>query len=418
MSSSSTRVLIHASELLTGAGVRVRDGRLLEESDIGLVEDGAMAYSVRTVGGREIPSRILWVGSTGDLPRKFLKCRRTNLKRARAVIPALVDAHTHLVFAGDRSSEFARRCAGATYEEIAREGGGILHTVGATRAATEAELFKTACLRVREAMGYGIRTIELKSGYGLDHESELKQLRVARRLKREFPEVLFQSTYLGAHAVPKGRTKQEYIDEILRKTLPEVVASGLADACDVFVDEGYFTREDGRAILRAAGRAGLRVKVHADELSNTGSSELAVELGALSADHLLQISDSGIEALAHSGVTAVLLPGTAFYLKAPHAPARRLIERGARVAIASDFNPGTCMTLNLPAVMTIAALSLGMSRVELFAAVTYNAACALGFQDRRGTLAPGLDAAFAVLPFERFEELYYRFAWPSGARAF
>ncbi len=408
---------MHASELLTGEGIRDKDGRLIEEHDVGQIHDAALVYSVKQASGREIPAKIRWVGRTTDLPRKFLKARRTDLKLRRAVIPGLVDAHTHLVFAGDRSSEFARRCGGATYEEIAREGGGILRTVTATRAATEEELFRLACNRVREAMGYGIRTIELKSGYGLNHETELKQLRVAKRLKREFPEVLFQSTYLGAHAVPKGLSKQEYLDEMLRKTLPEVAARKLADACDVFIDEGYFTCEEGARILQAAAKAGLQIKVHADELSNTASSELAARLGALSADHLLQISDTGIEALAHSDTTAVILPGTAFYLKAAHAPARRLIERGARVALASDFNPGTCMTLNLPAVMTIAALYLGLSRAELFAAVTYNAACALGFQERRGTLEPGLDAAFAILPFERFEELYYRFAWPSGATA-
>jgi imidazolonepropionase len=415
VAAESLRVLVHASELLTGEGIRNKDGRLIEEHDIGLIDDGALVYSVKSIKGREVPAKIQWVGRTVDLPQKYLKARRTDLKRRRALIPGLVDAHTHLVFAGDRSSEFARRCGGATYEEIAREGGGILHTVTATRAATEEQLFKSACLRVREAMGYGIRTIELKSGYGLDHEAELKQLRVAKRLKQEFPEILFQSTYLGAHAVPKGRSKAEYIEEIVRKTIPEVASRKLADACDVFIDEGYFTRDEGSRILQAALRAGLQIKVHADELSNTASSELAARLGALSADHLLQISDTGIEALAHSDTTAVILPGTAFYLKAAHAPARRLIERGARVALASDFNPGTCMTLNLPAVMTIAALYLGLGRAELFAAVTYNAACALGFEDRRGTLEPGMDAAFAVLPFERFEELYYRFAWPSGA---
>ena len=409
---------MHASELLTGEGIRDKDGRLIEEHDVGQIADAALVYSVKRVKGREIPTKIRWVGRTADLPKKFLKARRTDLKLRRAVIPGLVDAHTHLVFSGDRSSEFARRCGGATYEEIAREGGGILRTVTATRAASEDELFRLACNRVREALGYGIRTIEIKSGYGLDHDTELKQLRVARRLSREFPEVLFQSTYLGAHAVPKGRSKAEYLDEILRKTLPEVASLQLADACDVFIDEGYFTREEGSRILQAAAKAGLLIKVHADELSNTASSELAARLGALSADHLLQISDAGIEALAHSDTTAVILPGTAFYLKAAHAPARRLIERGARVALASDFNPGTCMTLNLPAVMTIAALYLGLSRSELFAAVTYNAACALGFQERRGTLEAGLDAAFAILPFERFEELYYRFAWPSGAKAF
>lgn len=411
MPSHSYRVVIHASELLTGEGVRKKYGRRIQDCDLGQIEDGALVYSVRSIRGREIPSKILWVGKSSEIPKKYLKSKRTNLKLNRAVIPGLVDAHTHLVFDGNRSLEFARRCAGATYEQIAQEGGGILHTVTETRRASEDSLFQSASSRVREAIRYGIRTLEVKSGYGLNHETELKQLRVARRLAKEFPEVFFQSTYLGAHAFPQDQSREAYLHEMIHQTLPEIAEKNLADACDVFIDRGYFSLEEGRKILQAAQRLKLKVKVHADELSDTSSAKLAVDLGALSADHLLKISESGIEAIAASDTTAVLLPGTAFYLKASHAPARRLIEQGARVAIASDFNPGTCMTLNLPAVMTIAALYLGLSRAELFAGVTYNACCALGVQDHRGTLEQGKDAAFAVLPFKRFEELYYRFAW-------
>jgi imidazolonepropionase len=405
------QVLTHASELLTGSGIREKDGRLLDDGDIGLIEDAALVYSVRAVGKKLLPQKILWVGKTENLPKRYLSAKRRNLKLKQAVLPGFVDAHTHLIFAGDRSGEFARRCAGATYEEIAREGGGILRTVRATREASEDELFQLACERTRELYRFGVRTLEVKSGYGLDHDSELKQLRVAQRLKRAFPEIRFQVTYLGAHAFPPGGDREQYLAEMIQKTLPAIAARRLADACDVFIDEGYFSIKEGRRLLLAARDLGLQIKIHADELSQTGASELAAELGALSADHLLQISDVGIEALAHSNTTAVLLPGTAFYLKAAHAPARRLIERGARVALASDFNPGTCMTTNLPVVMTIAALYLGMSRVELLASVTYNAACALGLQNRRGTLEPGMDAAFSVLPFPRFEECYYRFAW-------
>lgn len=327
------------------------------------------------------------------------------------MIPGLVDCHTHLVFAGDRSAEFARRCGGESYQKIASEGGGILTTVKATREATEAGLLRLAKARVRESLSYGVRTLELKSGYGLDEASELKQLVVARKLAKAFPEVGFQSTYLGAHAIPKGRSRQEYVSEIVEKTLPHIASQGLADSVDVFVDEGYFEVSDARMILAEAKRLGLSVKLHADELGNTESAALACELGALSADHLLQISERGIQALAGSETTAVLLPGTAYYLRAAHAPARRLIDAGARVAIATDFNPGTCMTLNLPLVLNIAALYLGMSRAELLASVTYNAACALGLQERRGSLEPGKDAAFAILPFMKFEELYYCFGW-------
>ncbi len=368
-----------------------------------------MVYSLKKVGKQDVPDRILWIGTSSDLPKKFKDPRRTqDLRGKKALIPGLVDCHTHLVFAGDRAEEFARRCGGVSYQQIATEGGGILTTVKATRKAGPAELLRLAKARVKESMSFGVRTIELKSGYGLDEATELKQLQVARQLQKFFPEVTFQSTYLGAHAVPQGRGRDDYVREIVQQTLPKVAQQGLADAVDVFVDEGYFEPSDARMILAEARKLGLGIKLHADELGNTESAALACELGALSADHLLRVSEAGIRALARSKTTAVLLPGTAYYLRAEHAPARKLIDAGVRVAISTDFNPGTCMTLNLPLVLNIAALYLGMTRAELLASVTYNAACALGMEDRRGSLEVGKDAAFAVLPYARFEEMYYR----------
>ena len=219
------------------------------------------------------------------------------------------------------------------------------------------------------------------------------------------------ATFLGAHDFPKDRGREEYMHELLERMLPEVARRKLADTCDVFIDEGYYTRDEGRRVLEEARKLGLKIKAHADELADTDSAALAAELGALSADHLLKISERGIQKLAASQTVAVLLPGTAFYLKAPHAPARKLIEAGACVALSTDFNPGTCVTLSLPTILTIAALYLGLTRAELFAAVTYNGAKALGLHQRKGTLGPGMDADFAVLPFARFEEMYYRFAW-------
>lgn len=413
MSAASIRAIVHASELLTGAGIRKADGRHPQEQQLGRIKDGALVYSTRKARGREIPDRVLWVGETKKLPTKFKKAKKRDLKGKLSVIPGLVDAHTHLVFAGDRSDEFAMRCGGATYQEIADQGGGIVRSVQATRAAKPAVLLELGRARIREAMSYGVRTIEIKSGYGLSTEAELKQLEVISKLKTEFPELKIQSTFLGAHAFPKDMKRDEYMRELLEVMLPRVAKGQLADACDVFVDEGYYTLEEGRQILKKAQSLRLKIKIHADELCNTESAGLAAKMGALSADHLLKISDAGITALSRSKTTvAVLLPGTALYLKASHAPARKLIDAGACVAVSTDFNPGTCMTLNLPAVMTIAALYLGMSRAELFAAVTYNAAKALDFHETRGTLEPGMEAAFTVLPYERFEELYYRFAAP------
>jgi imidazolonepropionase len=397
------KAIVHASEILTGAGIRARDGKRVREEDIGRIEDGAIVYRDR--------GAIEWVGRTSELPRKYARVRRRDLKRKQAVVAGFVDCHTHLVFAGDRSEEFALRCGGATYEEIAAKGGGIVTTVRATREASAAELEKLAIPRLEEARAFGIRTVEIKSGYGLSTEAELKVLSVIPRLRKKFPDLTLVSTFLGAHAFPKDKSREEYMKELLDEMLPAVARKKLASACDVFIDKGYYTLEEGRRILTRARELGLEIKVHADELANTESAAFAAELGALSADHLLQISDAGIRKLAASRTVAVLLPGTAFYLKAAHAPARKLIDAGACVALSTDFNPGTSMTLNLPAIMTIAALYLGMTRAEILAAVTYNAAKALDLHARKGTLEPGMDADFTVLPFVRFEETYYRFAW-------
>ncbi len=414
-------VLRHASELLTGVGVRIKDGRRPLEADLGRIEDGAMAYSVKTVayfdfatgkkGMKVVADQVVWIGKSDALPAEYAECPIFDLDGKNAVMPGLVDCHTHLVFAGDRAGEFAARCGGATYAEIAAGGGGIQTTVRATRDASEGELFRLARARIEEAHRYGIRTIEVKSGYGLSEEAELKVLRVVRRLQEATPEMTIVPTFLGAHDFPKEVSRADYLENLIAAQLPAVAREGLAEACDVFIDEGFYTVEEGRKILAAAKALGLKTKIHADELGNTESAALAAELGALSADHLLKVSDTGIRALAASETTAVLLPGTAFYLKAPHAPARKLLDAGVRVAISTDFNPGTSMTLNLPAVLTIAALYLGMSRAELFASVTYNSARALDLHSRKGTLEVGKDADFFVLPFRRFEELYYRFAW-------
>jgi imidazolonepropionase len=410
------KAIVHASEILTGVGVRAKDGRHVVEDDLGRIEDGAIVYEVRRVGKREIPSKIVWIGKTENLPKRYRRIKKRDLRGQFAIIPGLVDCHNHLIFAGDRADEFAARCAGATYAEIAAKGGGIVATVSATRKATKAQLLKTATERVKKSMSYGVRTLEIKSGYGLNEETEIKVLEVAQELKKRFPEMTFSTTYLGAHAFPRevaeGKvSRDEYLQSLIQSSLPKIARAKLADACDIFVDEGYFTVEDARRLLTAAKKLGLKIKIHADELGNTESAALAAELDALSADHLLQVSEKGIAALAASQTVAVLLPGTAFYLKAAYAPARQLIEAGACVALSTDFNPGTCVTLNLPAIMTLAALYLKMSRAEIFASITYNAAKALGLSEKKGTLERGKDADFVVLPFKRFEEMYYRFAW-------
>lgn len=405
------KAIIHASEILTGVGVRKKDGRKVVESDLGRIIDGAIVYSCRKEGNLEVPQKIEWVGQTSEIPKKWSRISKKNLKLKQAIIPGMIDCHTHLIFAGDRSEEFAARCAGASYQEIAASGGGIHSTVRATRCAPILELETLAVKRIKEMFSFGVKTVEIKSGYGLSISAELKILGIIQELKKRFPLMTFSSTFLGAHAFPPDRSRENYMRDILSGMLPEIVSQKLADFCDVFIDEGYFSREEGKKILNRAQELGLKVKIHADELTHTNATSLAVELNATSADHLLKISDENLVKLAQSNTVAVLLPGTSFYLKANFAPARKLIDAGASVALATDFNPGTCMCLSLPIIMSIAALYLNMSRSEIFASVTFNPAKALGLESQKGSLEVGKDADFSILQFPKFEEMYYRLGW-------
>lgn len=396
------QAFIHASFLYTGDGIFQKKGKNLVPADVSAIPDGAIVFDSK---------KILWVGATLELPAKYSKIKTTDLKSQQAIMPGLIDSHTHLVFAGSRSHEFARRCAGATYQEIANVGGGILTTVKATREASIESLFKLALKRALIAYKFGVRTLECKSGYGLSHDAEIKCLTVIKHLQEALPQMTFISTYMGAHAVPFDQPKADYIDEILHKTLPEIKKQKLAEFCDVFVDEGYYHPQDGERILRAARKLGFKLKIHADEMGNTESAKMAAKLDAHSADHLLKISRKGIEELAKSNTVATLLPGTAFYLKENYAPARTLLDAGIRVAIATDFNPGSCYSLNLPLMMNLSALHLKMNLAEIFAGVTYSAAASLGLENQKGTLSVGYDSDFVVLPYDQFEEMYYRMGW-------
>lgn len=398
----ATQVFTHASYVYTGDQITQKDGRHLNVSDVSAIQDGAVVFDSK---------KILWVGKTEELPAKYKKIKTTNLKNKKAIMPGLIDSHTHLVFAGTRANEFARRCAGATYQEIASEGGGILTTVKATREASIEKLFELAIKRALIAYKFGVRTIECKSGYGLDHDTEIKCLMVVEHLRKALPQMTFVSTYLGAHAIPHDQKRSHYIDDILHRTLPMVAEKQLAEFCDVFVDDGYYTLTEAERILRTAKKLGLNLKVHADEMSNTESTKLACKLQAHSADHLLKISDKGIAALAVGNTVGTLLPGTAFYLKEPFAPARKILDAGGRVAIATDFNPGSCYSLNLPLMMNFSALYMGMNLAEIFAGVTSSAAASLGLDTRKGSILPGFDSDFVVLPYETFEEMYYRMGW-------
>jgi len=370
----------------------------------GAIEPGALAVE---------DGRIAWVGPMSDLPGPTGGLARDlHDLEGRWVTPGLIDCHTHLVYGGDRAQEFELRLEGASYEEIARAGGGIVATVAATRAADEGTLYRAARRRLAPLLAEGVTTVEIKSGYGLDLETELKQLRVARRLGANLP-VTVRTTFLGAHAVPPefaGRS-EDYIDAVIAM-LPAVRNSGLADAVDAFCEGIAFSPAQTARIFAAAKDLGLPVKLHADQLSDLGGAALAARFGALSADHLEYTGAAGVAALARAGTVAVLLPG-AFYVlretKLPPVAALRAAE--VPVALASDGNPGSAPVSSLLLMLNMGCTLFRLTPAEALVGVTRNAARALGLQDTCGTLKRGKAADFAVWDIERPAELAYRFGF-------
>jgi imidazolonepropionase len=342
--------------------------------------------------------------ATGDVPR---------VEVSGVVFPGFIDCHTHAVFGAPRLDDHQRRALGEDYKTIAAAGGGILQSVRDVRARSAADLEARTRARIATLLAHGSTTIEVKSGYGLDLETELKQLRVIRRLTGTQPATLV-ATFLGAHEVPPEYRddRAAYVRLLCDEVLPAVAREGLAKCCDVFCEPGVFSPAETRAILETARRHGLGLKLHADELEGSGGAELAAELGALSADHLAAISDAGVSALAASTTVAVLLPATLLFLGTrSQAPARRLIDAGAAVALATDFNPGSSPTVSLPLVMALGVSQLGLRHAEALTAVTVNAAAALGLAAERGQLAPGFAADVVVAAVEDWREVAY---WMGG----
>ncbi|MFD2168549.1 imidazolonepropionase [Tumebacillus lipolyticus] len=330
----------------------------------------------------------------------------------RLVTPGLVDPHTHLVHGGSREHELAMKRSGVPYLEILAQGGGILSTVKATRAATEEELYQKARKSLDEMLLNGVTTVEAKSGYGLTLEDELKQLRVAKRLQDTHP-VDIVSTFMGAHAVPpeyKGRT-DEYVDLIVNEMLPQVAEEFLAEFCDVFCEHGVFTVEQSRRILMEGKRNGMMPKIHADEIESLGGAQLAGEIGAISAEHLLAATDEGLQELADNGVTPVLLPGTSFNLGLQnHARARDMIDRyNLPVALSTDYNPGSCPTESIQLIIALASLNLKMTPEEILTACTINAANALGRTTDIGSVKKGKRADLTIFDAPNIQYLPYHF---------
>jgi imidazolonepropionase len=385
---------MHVDRLWRNARIATLDS---SRSGVGLIEQGAVAVS---------DGRLAYVGREADLPADMQGAVETDLE-GRLITPGLIDCHTHLVFAGDRSDEFILRLAGADYQTIAQGGGGIQSTVRATRAASETQLIASAEERLLLFLAEGVTTIEIKSGYGLDLATELKMLRAARRLGRRHRIQIF-TTLLAAHTIPADQDRQAYLDLITREIIPHAAAAGLADAVDGYCERIAFTAAELRQVFASAKAHGLPVKVHADQLSDAGGAALAGECSALSADHLEWSSPAGIAALAQAGTVAVLLPGAFFALRERQVPPVNELRRaGVRIAVATDCNPGTSPLLSLLTAMSMAAVQFGLTVEETLAAVTREAAYALGLQKEVGTLEIGKRADMAIWNVERPAELIY-----------
>ncbi len=352
---------------------------------------------------------ITYVGPQDSMPQ-ISDSERYNVIDAggRAVLPGFVDSHTHLIFGGYRPDEFEWRLKGDSYMSIMERGGGIQSTVNATRTEDVNSLVDKAQWFINRMSAMGVTTVEAKSGYGLDTATELKMLEAIDRLATTPGQKLrIISTFLGAHAVPKeytGRTG-EYVDMMIKEMLPAV--KGKAKFCDIFTEKNVFEIEDSRRFLKAAREAGFQLKLHADEIVTLGGAELAAELGAVSADHLLHVSDKGVADMAKAGVVATLLPLTAFTLKEPYAPARKFIDNGAAVALATDLNPGSCFSGSIPLTIALACIYMGMSIEETITALTLNGAAALDIAQSTGSLEPGKEADIIILNYENYRMLPY-----------
>ncbi len=393
--------LINIRQLVTVSahGQLVKTGK--EMQNLSIIENGAVLIN------GEI---IEWVGRMEDLSMDSMKEADVLDCIDKIVMPGFVDAHTHLLFAGSRENEFAMRSTGTAYQEIALRGGGILSTVREVRSTAKKGLKKNARRYLNSLLRHGTTTVEIKSGYGLDMDNEVKMLEAITELNDE--EVLtIVPTFLGAHALPPEfiDKKSDYVHFMIEKVIPYIGKKKLAVFCDAFCEKGYFDVDDCRTILLSGLKHGMKPKLHGDELSSGGGAELASELNAVSVDHLEHISEKGINALAKSGVVAVTLPGVSFFLNHPHAPARKLIDAGVAVAIATDFNPGSCMSYSMPMMTTIACTQMRMSPEEAITASTINAAASLNLSHEIGSIEIGKKADMVVLDIPNYKFLPYHF---------
>lgn len=407
----ATLLITHADELVTVAGHSHAPATRERQGTVGVIPDGAVAVAgehVIAVGPSEAVERSVELAPGAEVV----------LARGATVLPGFVDPHTHLVYAGSREQEFPLRLQGASYLEILRSGGGILATVEATRRAGEATLAGLTRRRLDTALAYGTTTVEIKSGYGLDLATELKQLRAVQHAAHDHAARVV-TTFMGAHAVPPEAAgdADRYVASIVEAMIPAVAEAGLATFCDVFCEEGVFTVAQARRVLEAGAAAGMRPKLHADELAGGGGAELAAEVRAVSADHLVHATEAGIAAMAAAGVVAVLLPGTTFSLMGTsYAPARRMIDAGLAVALATDANPGSSPTESMQMIVNLACLQLRMSPEEAVVAGTINAAHALGLAHEVGSIEVGKRADLVLYDAPNLRYLAYHYGTNQARR--
>ena len=391
-------IIKNASQLVTCSGFKAKRGK--DMSDLQIINDGAVVIEQGIIRA---------VGKTEDTISDLDESRFSVIDaRGKAVLPGFVDSHTHFVFGGYRAEEFSWRLRGDSYMQILERGGGILNTVLATRESKKDELIEAGKKRLDSMLSFGVTTVEGKSGYGLDHDTELKQLEVMADLDNGHP-IDIVRTFLGAHAVTKDYKGREdtYIDYLIDRVMPEVAERKLAEFCDVFCEKNVFSVEQARRLLSRAKEMGFKLKIHADEIVQLGGAELAAELDAVSADHLLQASDKGIHDMAEKGIVATLLPGTAFSLREPYARGRYMIDNNCAVALATDLNPGSCFSESIPLIFALATLNMDMTIEETITALTINGAAAIDRADAIGSLDINKKGDVIVLEFPSYEFMPY-----------
>ena len=397
--SSGIKVFKNASQLVTLSGVVKKDGRKLLPEDLGILEKGSIVFDSQ---------KILWVGSEDSLPRKYTHNAEVIDMEGRVILPEIVDPHTHIIFAGDRSGEYSMRLNGADYGEIARQGGGILSTMGRTNQASKRELKTLALERIERIHSYGVGTIEIKSGYGLNGRKEEEMSRLIHEIKGDLaPRIQILNTFMAAHAVPPDCADSgSYILEVVIPLMRKLVSEEIIDAVDIFHEKGYFDDSDMETLFQEAINLNLPVKAHVDEFHDNGGALLACRFQALSADHLLATGKDGIEALASSSTVATLLPGTGFFLGKEQADGRKLLDAGVKVAMGSDYNPGSCHCDNLLMLASLAAPQYKMNICELWASITHNSAHALGLKNQ-GALKEGFAPRFSLFDVDSIDKITY-----------